>query len=505
MTETNRLFPADLTPVTVNHSEHVQKKLMKTAARLLVTALVPVLVFTACGQTDNPTPTPAAGVVAPAAGAATPATTPAAGAATPATGAASPVAGATTPVAPTTGAGTPAAGATTPVAPAASAGTPTTGATPVASAGTPTTGAATPAAGATVAAPTQQGGFIAVNVFQQNQNSVVSVNSIAMQRVQGGGTAGRPAGVGSGFVFDDQGHIITNNHVIERADELTITLSGSGGQNLVVPAELIGRDPPNDLAVVKVDPNATMTNGRRVGDILRPATLGRMADVQVGEPVVAMGAPLGLAQTVTSGIVSAIRAPGSEVALGLELLGGAIQTDAPVNPGNSGGPLFNSRGQVIGVNTAGLSQSGGSIGLNFAIPVDVVTRVAPELIAQGCYRHPLVGVATVPLSVLGQATKRQLGLPTDQDGLLVQEASAGAAEAGVRAGDRTAAVNGQQLRVGGDIILAIDGQAISTGGDLLAYVENNKRPGETVTLTVLRNGQRQDVPVQLTERPSDVC
>jgi 2-alkenal reductase len=365
---------------------------------------------------------------------------------------------------------------------------------PVVQGGTPASRTAVGASPTTASA--------ASRVYERNRRSVVSVNSLAVLRSPGGPAVEQPRGMGSGFVYDDQGHIVTNNHVVAQAEQLTVTLPLED-QRIVVPAALVGRDPPNDLAVVKVDP-AGSTEAGSVADLLRPAALGDFAGVQVGEPVVAMGAPLGLSHTVTAGIVSAVRAPGSEVARGLDLLGGAIQTDAAVNPGNSGGPLFDADGEVIGVNTAGLSPTGGSIGLNFAIPIDVVKRVVPELIRTGCFRHPLIGITALPLSQIGQATKRELGLPQDREGLLVQEVSAGAAEAGIRPGQR-AAFDGATLAVGGDVVVAIDGRPVSTGGELRTYVENNKRPEDTVTLTVLRDGQRLDFPVELTERPSDAC
>jgi 2-alkenal reductase len=135
----------------------------------------------------------------------------------------------------------------------------------------------------------------------------------------------------------------------------------------------------------------------------------------------------------------------------------------------------------------------------------VVKRVVPELISYGCYRHPLIGVTTVPLSLLGQAAKRELGIPTDQAGLLVQDVSAGAQEAGIRPGTRIANLGGNPLRVGGDVVVAVDGQPVTAGGDLRAYIENRKRPGDAITLTIVRDGQRQDVQVRLSEKPSEVC
>jgi S1-C subfamily serine protease len=271
-----------------------------------------------------------------------------------------------------------------------------------------------------------------------------------------------------------------------------------------VPARLVGRDPDNDLAVIQVDPGATDESGRPIRGLIKPVTLGDSDRITIGEDAIAIGSPLGLRQTVTAGIVSALRNPGEEAGQPgqVELLGGAVQTDAPINPGNSGGPLFNASGEVIGVNTAILSGSGGNIGIGFAVPVNVVKRVAPELIQSGCYRHPLIGVSTIPLAQIGQAAKRQLGIPVNQKGLLVQESTAGAQQAGIQAGNQMVNLGGEAVRAGGDIIVAIDGREVTTGGDLRAYIENNKRPGDTVTLTIIRNGQRQEVQVRLGERPS---
>jgi 2-alkenal reductase len=329
----------------------------------------------------------------------------------------------------------------------------------------------------------------------------VNITSVALVSPTPGAGAQEQRGIGSGFILDRDGRIVTNNHVVQDATQLNVTFSNRA----TFPAQLVGRDPDNDLAVVRVDPNATYEGARSVQELLRPAALGDSDQVVIGEYAVAIGSPLGLQQTVTSGIVSAIREPGEDVGVGsgagsLDLLGGAIQTDASINPGNSGGPLFNAAGEVIGVNTAILSRSGGNIGIGFAIPINVVKRVAPVLIQSGRYPHPFIGVTTIALSRLGASLKRDLGLPENQTGLLVQEVTAGAQQAGLRAGQRSVNVEGGQIRLGGDIIVAIDGQRV-TGGELRAYIENNKRPGDTATLTVLRDGQRVDIPVALSERP----
>lgn len=343
----------------------------------------------------------------------------------------------------------------------------------------------------------------AVSVYQQNGQSVVNITSLAVLTGLGFGAQPQqpqPQGVGSGFFIDTDGRIITNNHVVQDADQLAVTLQ----DKTTVPAQLLGRDADNDLAVIKIDPAATDSDGKPIADRIKPASLGDSDQVTIGETTIAIGSPLGLQQTVTEGIVSARRNPGEESPVPgnqLDLLGGAIQTDAAINPGNSGGPLFNAAGQVIGVNSAILSQSGGNEGVGFSIPINVVKRVAPELIQNGKYSHPQVGVSTIALSDLSPQAKQQLGLPPNQKGLLVEQVVDGAQQAGIQAGTRRMALGNQAIVVGGDIIVAIDGQPVTTTGELRGWIENNKHPGDTTVIGVLRNGQRQDVTVTLSERP----
>jgi 2-alkenal reductase len=225
--------------------------------------------------------------------------------------------------------------------------------------------------------------------------------------------------------------------------------------------------------------------------------------VAIGQTAIAVGSPLGLQQTVTEGIVSARRDPGdlSEGVARLDLLGGAIQTDAAINPGNSGGPLFDAAGQVIGVDRAILSQSGGNEGIGFAIPSNTVKRVIPELVQNGTYRHPFLGITAVNLSILGPGARQQLGInPTDK-GVLVLESTGPAAQAGIQGGSRPVVINGEPIPAGGDIIVAVDGHPVATAGELRAYIENTKHPGDSVTITVVRNGQRMDVQLTLADRP----
>jgi S1-C subfamily serine protease len=339
-----------------------------------------------------------------------------------------------------------------------------------------------------------------VGVYQQNGASVVNITSIAVATGRFGQQQ-QPQGIGSGFFIDTEGRIVTNNHVVQDADQLSVALQDKTS----VKADLLGRDQENDLAVIQIDPKATDSDGKPIADRIKAVTMGDSDQVIIGETAIAIGSPLGLQQTVTEGIVSARRNPFEESALPsagqIDLLGGAIQTDAAINPGNSGGPLFNAAGQVIGVNSAILSQSGGNQGVGFSIPINVVKRVAPELIQTGRYRHPQVGVNTVALTGLSPAVKQQLGFQPNQKGLLVQSVSAGAQQAGIQPGNRRINVGGEVLMVGGDLIVAIDGQPVATSGDLRGWIENQKHPGDTVTVTVLRNGQRLDFQVTLTERP----
>jgi S1-C subfamily serine protease len=338
----------------------------------------------------------------------------------------------------------------------------------------------------------------AIAVYAQNDASVVNITSIAVVPTRQGQVT-QPQGIGSGFMLDTDGRIVTNNHVVQEADQLSVTLQ----DKTTVPAKLVGRDPDNDLAVVQVDPNATDPQGRAINDRIKPVTLADSDQIVIGQMAIAVGSPLGLQQTVTQGIVSDRRDPGDDAQglAQLALLSGAIQTDAAINPGNSGGPLFNAAGLVMGVDSAILSQSGGNEGIGFAIPSNAVKRVVPELIQSGHYRHPLLGVTAIPLSLIGPGARTQLGIGPNDQGVLVVETTGPAAQAGIQGGDRPVVINGVTIPVGGDLIVAVDGHPVSTAGELRGYIENYKHPGDTVTVTFVRGGQRQDVQVTLDERP----
>lgn len=288
-------------------------------------------------------------------------------------------------------------------------------------------------------------------------------------------------GTGSGFVYDTQGHIVTNNHVVEGASEIEVVLA----DGTVLPAEVVGTDAYYDLAVLHVDPAQLPAP---------PLPLGSAETLRVGQRVLAIGNPFGLDRTLTTGVISALdRTIESESG---SLVGNAIQTDAAINPGNSGGPLLNSRGEVIGVNTAITSPSGGSVGIGFAVPISAVQRVVPDLIAYGRYRHPSLGVQ---VRELGYEVRPATEGP--QHGLLIValDANGPAGRAGLQAAE-TRQQGFRTYFVGGEIILAINGEAALTRDDLTLYLEKHTLPGDTVTLTVSNlAGEAREVTVVVGE------
>jgi S1-C subfamily serine protease len=297
-------------------------------------------------------------------------------------------------------------------------------------------------------------------------------------------------GTGSGIVYDSGGHIITNYHVIEGAEELFVTLPDES----IVEARVVGADPSNDLAVIQVDAPA---------DLLHPVPLGESGALRVGQIVVAIGNPFGLERTLTVGVVSAlgrvIESPDDR------FIGEIIQTDAAINPGNSGGPLLDLTGRIIGVNTAIFSPSQASAGIGFAVPVDTVRRVVPALIEQGYYPHPWLGVRTIwtltpeRIEVLREAG---MDVPVENGLLVVEVAGNGPADqAGVRGGDRQVRIGRYILPVGGDILTAIDGQPVKSDRDLLRYLDVETTVGQTVEVTVYRDGAEVSLAVTLGERP----
>ena len=296
-------------------------------------------------------------------------------------------------------------------------------------------------------------------------------------------------GSGSGFVYDSAGHIVTNYHVVEGAAEIDVTFAD--GTTLV--AELVGQAPTYDLAVVRVDPTAYP---------LTPVTLGDSESLRIGQFVVAIGAPFGLEQSLTFGVISSlgriIDSPDNRY------IGEAIQTDAAINPGNSGGPLLDLEGRVIGVNAQIISPSRASAGIGFAIPVQTVKRVIPELIATGTYRHSWMGVAPVTLTQPLADILRQAGYEVPDRGVYLATVEPGfpAAAAGLRGPQREVRTNRGLIPVGGDVIVALNGTPVLTERDFVAYLETYTQPGDLIEVQFVREGQMSTVQVVLGERPS---
>jgi 2-alkenal reductase len=295
-------------------------------------------------------------------------------------------------------------------------------------------------------------------------------------------------GQGSGFVWDNSGHIVTNYHVVENASEIEVIFANG----VTAPAQILGGDPDADLAVIKVDLPASA---------LPPVKLGDSDALQAGQLAIAIGNPFGQDFTMTNGIVSAI---GRTIRSGNTpfSIPEVIQTDAPINPGNSGGPLLNRFGQVIGINTQIISRSGGSSGIGFAVPINIAKQVVPTLIKGQKYEYAWLGITGRTLTPDLTAA---IDLPADIHGALVLAVAAGgpADKAGLKGSDKTAVEAGQQLPVGGDVITAINGQAVDSMDDLITYLMTETRPNENVTLAVTHaNGAQETVTVTLAKRPS---
>ena len=330
-----------------------------------------------------------------------------------------------------------------------------------------------------------QNSDLLVALFQRVNPGVVAIKTVGEQ----GGS------LGSGFVYDAQGHIVTNYHVVEGSKQVEVDFT-SGFKTY---GTVIGTDLDSDLAIVKVDAPASE---------LHPLPLGDSDALQVGQTVIAIGNPFGLDSTMTMGIISALgRTLDSMHATsggGFFTAGDIIQTDAAINPGNSGGPLFNLNGEVVGVNrairTVNSTSEGEPLnsGIGFAISSNIVNRVAPSLIKNGRYDYPYLGISS--MDELSLPVIEALGLKK-QTGAYVTGVVAGgpADKAGVRAGEEPTSIMG--LFAGGDLIIAMDGLPIQTFDDLLRYLINHKSPGEKVTLTILRGEETLEITVTLAKRP----
>jgi S1-C subfamily serine protease len=346
-------------------------------------------------------------------------------------------------------------------------------------------------------------GLTAHEIYERTAPGVAFVSSTIVKKAEsqspfelfrGGGESGQQQGTatGSGFVIDSNGTILTNYHVVENATKVTVSL---GEHSPTVTAQVVGKDPSKDIAVLRIP-----TEGQK----LHPLTLGNSSTAEVGEPVLAIGNPFDLDRTLTTGIVSALQrqitAPN-----GFSITN-VIQTDAPINPGNSGGPLLNARGEVIGINsqieTAGTN---GNIGIGFAIPINTAKAELATLEKGGTVQEAYLGVETVTVN----ASLAPLDLPV-KEGALVERVQNGtpAEKAGIKGGDVEAHVNGTPVEVGGDIIVGINGKPI-TSSEALASEISSKKPGETVPIEVLHpkaggSYEHKSVKVTLTSRPASI-
>ncbi len=312
-------------------------------------------------------------------------------------------------------------------------------------------------------------------IYNNTRNSVVLI------------VVSSPAGdgQGSGFVYDMEGRIITNNHVVEDADEIQVTfLDGT-----IVEATLVGTDPYSDMAVIDVDVPASL---------LSPVEFAPSSELLVGEQVIALGNPFGLENTMTQGIVSAtsrqMEAPGRYAIVDV------IQTDAAINPGNSGGPLLNSEGRVVGMNTAILSETRQFSGIGFAIPSDTILREAPYIIEEGRFDHAYLGITGTDLL---PEIKELMGLDDASKGALVTDLTEGgpADTAGLRGGNRDANLDGFVVNIGGDVIIGIGDVVVRSFYDMVVILERNYRPGDVITLTVIRDNAVIDIDLELGTRP----
>ena len=318
-----------------------------------------------------------------------------------------------------------------------------------------------------------------IEIFEKSESGVVRVN------VQRNETEEQTNGLGSGFVFDKKGHIITNAHVVDEAKKVVVTFLDGRSYN----AEIIGTDEFTDLAVIKVNADSTL---------LQPLSLGDSSNLKVGESIAAIGNPFGLSGSMTSGIVSQ---------LGRLLPSGSgysipdvIQTDAAINPGNSGGPLLNMRGEVVGINTAIQSTTGEFTGVGFAIPSQTVVKIIPTLIEKGKYKHPWMGISGRDID---PDLAKVLGL-NDAVGFLIITVveNSPASKAGLIGSEKTIQVEGINYLIGGDIILSVDEIEVRKIADILIHLQRAKSVGDEMVLEILRDNRTTDITIILQERPN---
>lgn len=328
-------------------------------------------------------------------------------------------------------------------------------------------------------------------LFKRVENSVVQITSKVSEKnqfitINGDPLERQSSRLGSGFVYDKEGRIITNNHVVEDAKDITITFVDGNTYSVKV----VGSDKFNDIAVLQIIDDFS-------DESLVPLPLGDSSQLEVGQQVIAIGNPYGLSDTMTSGIISqkGRLLPNQESGFSIS---NVIQTDAAINPGNSGGPLLNMEGEVIGINTAIQSMTGEFSGIGFAVPSNTVTKVVPELIKNGRYAHPWLGIAgtnmTPDISI-------SLGVPKNYKGIFVSKViKDGPAE---KAGILEATFNASREVKSGDIIISVDGKNVRGMDDLILYISENKKVGDKVQFTINRNNETVDITITLQERPEN--
>ncbi len=320
-----------------------------------------------------------------------------------------------------------------------------------------------------------------VEIFERSESGVVRINVKRPDTDPRG-----PGGIGSGFVFDKNGHIITNEHVVQNAEKLVVTfLDGRSFR-----ANVIGKDLFTDLAVIKVNASSAA---------LFPLSVGDSSKLKVGEQIAAIGNPFGLSGSMTAGIVSQVGRLLPSQDRGFQIPD-IIQTDAAINPGNSGGPLLNMHGEVVGINTAIQSESGEFAGVGFAIPSRTIQKIVPVLIEKGAYHHPWVGISGRDIDPdLAQILNLK-----DARGFLVINVldDSPAQKAGMRGTTETKEVDGMRYQIGGDVILAVDGKIVRKIDDILIHLQREKSVGDQMVLQILRDGKATDIVITLEERPN---
>ncbi|KAF6248002.1 trypsin [Nitrosopumilus sp. b3] len=318
-----------------------------------------------------------------------------------------------------------------------------------------------------------------IEIFERSEFGVVSI-TVTKTSPSGGNSNS----VGSGFIFDKEGHIITNNHVVKDTKKIDVTFIDGTSYR----AEIIGTDPYADIAVIKIDVNSKK---------LYPIPIGDSSKLKVGEQIAAIGNPFGLSGSMTSGIVSQ---------LGRLLPSGSgfsipdvIQTDTAINPGNSGGPLLNMKGEIVGVNTAIYSNDGSFSGVGFSIPSNVILKIVPVLIKEGEFQHPWVGISSANITPdLAELLNLQ-----DAKGVLIMTVvkDSPADKANLRGSSQTATADGIEYIIGGDIVLSIDGKEVRKIDDILTHLQREKNVGDTLNLGILRDGKSINITLTLEERP----